>query len=125
MLKKRLSFTLLAVLCIALVGCANQTKPTTLPTGAIDQTDATVYRVLTDAQAFLTDIRAGSTSGKLVLSPAQKTTFNALVTSYDATESLWQAYHAKASTDAAGLTASANTLNANLTSAQSTILGAQ
>ena len=105
-----------------MIGCSTKSGTTTLPTNAIDQTDATVYRILSDSQAFLTDIRAGVTAGKLVLTPAQKTTFNALVTSYDATEGLWQAYHAKASTDAAGLTASANTLNTQLTSAQSTIL---
>jgi hypothetical protein len=121
-MRHRIKLAALPLLLMILVGCAAKSPTATLPTGAIDSTDATVYRILSDAQAFLSDIRAGVSGGSLVLSPTQKTAFNDLVKSYNATEGAYQAYHAGASKDAAGLTASANALNTSLASAQSTIV---
>jgi hypothetical protein len=121
-MRHRIKFAALPLLLMILVGCAAKNPTATLPTGAIDQTDATVYRILSDAQAFLSDIRAGVSGGSLKLTATQQTAFNDLVKSYNVTEAAWQAYHAGASRDSASLTASANALNSSLASAQSSIV---
>lgn len=105
-----------------LAGCAAKNQPPQpLPIGAIDQTDATTYRVLADAQAFLTSIRGSVTEGKLTLNPTQKQVFNSLVASYNATEVLWKAYHSGQSKDAQGLATATAKLNTDLTAATAQI----
>ena len=124
MMSKRYPFALSVLLALTLlVGCAaKSTTPTPLPTGAINQTDASTYRVLNDAHAFLQSIRDSVTAGNLTLTAAQKATFNALVVSSNAADATWKAYHSGQSTDATKLAAQVNKLNADMSAAQSQII---
>jgi hypothetical protein len=82
-------------------GCANSTKPVTLPPGALNQFDATSYESLMGAQAVLNSVKADL--GKLP--PAAKPALNKAIASYNVAEAAWQAYHAGKSGDQAALTA--------------------
>ena len=116
-------FLVLVLLALLLVGCAAKSSTTTpLPTGAINQTDATTYRVLNDAHAFLQSIRDSVTAGNLTLTATQKKTFNDLAISSNAADATWKAYHSGQSTDAATLAAQVNKLNADLSAAQAQIV---
>jgi hypothetical protein len=119
-----LSLALIAMLLMVGIGCANNPKPQTLPTGATSAADANSYRVLNDAHAFLQSIRDSVTSGKLTLSATQKQAFNDLVLSSNAADALWQTCHAGGCSAAQQqqLTDSTNKLNANLATAQSQIV---
>lgn len=115
--------TLICLLLAAgLVGCAakSATNPP-LPVGAINQTDATSYRVLNDAHAFLQSIGDSVRAGKLTLNATQKSAYNVLVASSNAADAAWQQYHSGASTDAAALTAKVNQLNSDMANAKSLI----
>jgi outer membrane murein-binding lipoprotein Lpp len=114
---------IVALLLPLMVGCANNPKPQTLPTGANSVADAQTYRVLSDAQAFLNSIRTSVTAGTISLTATQKTAFNDVATSYNAAEALWQTCHAGgcSAQQQTQLTTQVNTLNAQLTTAQKAI----
>jgi len=116
---------ILACLLLTLaVGCANNPKPTTLPTGATSVADATTYRVLNDAHAFLQSIRDSVAAGKLTLTATQKTAFNSLVAASNSADALWETCHAGGCTTAQQqqLTTQTNQLNASLATAQQQIV---
>jgi PBP1b-binding outer membrane lipoprotein LpoB len=121
---KKLLFVLMLAACLILAGCAAKTttSTTTLPAGAINTTDASAYRVLSDAKAFLSSIQSSTAAGTLTLTAAQKTVVNNLITASNTADQLWEAYHAGASTDAAGLTTAVNNLNSALATAQAQIV---
>ena len=119
---KRFSVVILALALFA--GCTHKSQP--LPAGATSVPDATSYRVLADAQAFLNSVRQSVTDGKLKLSQSQHDAFNDLTAAYNIAEAEWQTCHAGAcSTEAqTKLATDVNTLNTKLASAQ-TQIGAQ
>ena len=120
---------LIALLTLTLLGCAAKTTSTPLPIGATNPTDASSYRVLVDAKAFLGSIGSSVTAGKLTLTATQKTTYNALVTASNTADALWEQYHAataaQQATLAPQLTTATNNLNAALAAAQGQITVAQ
>ena len=110
------------ILALALcTGCAHKVNP--LPQGAISQNDASSFRVLADAHAFLQSIRDSVTAGKLTLTPNQKAAFNDVVASYNAAEATWQLCHTGACTaqQQNNLNTQVGQLNNKLVSAQSVI----
>ena len=110
------------ILAISLVGCATKTSTTPLPTGAINQSDATTYRVLADAHAFLLSIKNSVAAGTLILSVSQKKLFNDLIISSNTADALWQQYHAGQVAVLPQLTTATNNLNLALGNAQAQIL---
>ena len=120
---KRFSVIILALAMLS--GCAHKSQP--LPVGANGAADATTYRVLADAQAFLGSIRQSVADGKLKLTQSQHDAFNALATAYNVAEAEWQTCHAGAcSTQAQDkLSTDVGTLNSQLAAAQSKIGGAK
>lgn len=121
----KLTLALIAMLLMVSIGCSNNPKPTTLPAGATSAADATSYRVLADAQAFLNSIQDSVKQGKLTLSPAQKTAYNDVTVSYNAAEATWQLCHAGgcSSQQQQNLADQTNQLNVKLTTAQKAIAG--
>jgi predicted small lipoprotein YifL len=112
------------LLAVTLIGCATQKQPTTLPAGAMSAADASSYRVLNDAHAFLRSIRDSVSAGKLTLTATQKTAFNNLVASSNAADALWTTCHNGGCTAAQQqqLTTQTNNLNATLATVQSQIV---
>lgn len=123
---KKVTYALIilaTLVCFA--GCAGQKTTTTvsgtaptLPANARDATDANAFRVIADAYAFLNSI----SNSQITLTAAQKTVFNDVVVAYNTAYTLGLAYHAGASSDAAGLTAATNNLSTQLTSASTQIV---
>ena len=92
---------IMAVIAMVLVlatlaGCRHNpaTPATPVPPGAINQLDATSFRVLSDAQAAINSVKADVANGTVTLAPAQKTVLNQIISDYDVAEGLAQAYHA-------------------------------
>lgn len=113
------------VLALALMaGCSGNPKPQTLPTGATSAADASTYRVLNDAHAFLQSIRDSVAAGKLTLTATEKTTFNSLITASNAADQLWTTCHNGGCTaqQQTQLSTNVNQLNAQLSAAQSQIV---
>lgn len=96
------------ILCLTLTGCAKKVSAP-LP-GSINSFDSISYQTLMDAQAAINAVKADVTAQKIVLSPAQKTVLNQAIQDYDIGQATWQAYHAGATQDTAGLTAAINQL---------------
>ena len=90
MRKRSITLAVMVLVVAALIGCANQTKPATLPPGALNTFDATSYESLMGAQAVLNSVKADI--GKLP--PEAKPALNKAIASYNAAEAAWQAYHA-------------------------------
>lgn len=88
---------LLAVL--GMVGCAAQGSHATLPTGALNQFDATSYESLMGAQAVLNSAKADVSK----LPVGAKPILNKAIASYNVAEAAWQAYHAGSNNDQAAL----------------------
>jgi len=122
--RNKLTLALIAMLLMVVIGCSNNPKPQTLPTGATSAPDAKSYRVLADAQAFLGSISTSVQSGKLTLTATQKQSFNDITVAYNAAEALWQTCHAGGCTAAqqTQLGTQANQLNAQLAAAQKVIV---
>jgi hypothetical protein len=116
---------------VTIVSCnhnpASTTPSTPPPPGAVNQFDATVYRVLSDAQAAIESIKSDQQSGKITLSAQEKSIFNQLIQHYNAAESLAQAYHAAAQTgnpDTATLTTAINQVISDIAAVTQQIQGA-
>lgn len=107
-------------LLLVLAACAHQHQTQPLPQGATSQADATAYRVLADAQAFLGSVRQSVEAGKLHMSVAQKLAFNSLVEAYNVAEAEWQTCHAGhcSEGDQQKMQADVGGLNAKLSAAQ-------
>lgn len=122
-MRLNLSIAVLAVLLAA--GCARNTNAP-LPAGATSPSDASSYRVLNDAHAFLQSIRDSVAAGKLTLTAAQKAIFNDLVTASNAADATWELCHAGGCTtqQQTQLATQTNDLNGKLATAQSQIVTA-
>ena len=117
--------TLLPVIALMLLlGCVHNStsKPVTpnLPTNARDTADANAFRVIADAWAFLSSVNTSVTSGKLTLTPQQKTLYNDTVAAYNTAYAIGLAYH-NGSGSQANLTTATSALQTKLTAASSQI----
>lgn len=82
------------LLILLLVGCANQSKPQTLPPGALNSFDANSYVTLMGIQAALNSAKADYEAGRYPQSPQAKQALNAAISAYNVAEAAWQAEHA-------------------------------
>ena len=87
-----------AGLLLPLAGCVHRVAtakaPAPLPAGAVDLLDATSNEVLQAAYAFASRISADTLSGKLKLTPAQRTAMARLNTTLNIADGFEQTYHA-------------------------------
>ena len=96
-MKLKLSLTAIAgLLLLTLMGCASNPKPVTLPPGALNQADATMYESLMGAQAVLESVKADIAK----LPPEAKPALNKAIASYNVAENAWKIYHASGAGDA-------------------------
>lgn len=85
---------LLMTVSLVLAGCAHKTStPTPLPTGAVDQFDATAYRVVHDAGASIDSVNSDIRAGKLTMTESQRAVFYKFIASYNVAEDAGKAYH--------------------------------
>jgi hypothetical protein len=97
----------LLLLCM-LGGChtATITPPTTaLAPGYLNAADQQMGEILSGARAFYTSIQTQSATGKITLTPAVKTSFNAFGVALNSAEAVYLAYHNGTATQAAAQTA--------------------
>ncbi len=97
-MKKSISATLAMAIVILLVGCANQAKPKTVPPGALNAVDASLYDSLLVAQATLESVKADA--GKLP--PSAKPSLNKAIASYNVAEEAYQTYRTAVAAGKAG-----------------------
>ena len=93
----------LAALLAAGLGCAAKKTPAALPPGAINQFDATSFRVLSDAQAAINSVKSDIAAGKVTPSDAEKKVLNQIIADYNTANDLYQSYHSGATNDTTGL----------------------
>lgn len=96
------------ILAAALIcGCQKNVNapPAPLPPGATSQFDATSYRVIEDTHAAIKSLRDSAASGKIVLTPAQKSQMNQVIADQNTAQELWKAYHAAPTGDTTALSA--------------------
>lgn len=119
---------LYVTLNVLVVGCQHKvaTAATPVPPGAVNQFDATAYRICADAQAAIESVKADVAAGTVTLTDPQKAILNQLIAHYNTAESLAQAYHANANgnADTSSLTAALNQLVADIAAVATQIQGA-
>jgi hypothetical protein len=102
---------LLLLLTLSAACHKSATTNTPLPPGAVNQLDATAFRVLSDAQAAINSLKADIESGKLTVTATQKAVLNQVIAHYNAAEGLAQSYHTTGGlNDPAALTAAISQL---------------
>ena len=116
---RRLKLASVVLAVLVLVACPNNPKPQTLPTGALNQFDATSYTSLMGAQAVLNSVKADVNK----LPPEAKPALNKAIASYNVAEAAWQAYHAGKSNDQAALTAAISQATGDVVALLSQISG--
>jgi hypothetical protein len=110
-MKKRATFAFVVLTLVAALGCAAKKPATsTLPPGAINQFDATSFRVLADAQAAINSVKSDIAAGKITPSDTEKKVLNQIIADYNKANDLYQAYHAGATTDTTALSQAINQL---------------
>jgi hypothetical protein len=107
----------IALAVALMVGCAAQNKPSTLPTGAINQLDASTYLVLRGTQAVLGSVRVDFDK----LPPSAKPAYNRAVASYNVAEAAWQTYHKSGGGDNTALLKAVNQASTDTTAVLTTI----
>ena len=123
-MRKRLGFAFVVLTLVAALGCAaKKTSTTTLPAGAINQFDATSYRVLSDAQAAINSVKSDIAAGKITPSQTEKTVLNQIIADYNKANDLYQAYHAGATTDTTALSQAVNQLVSDIAAVTTQIQG--
>lgn len=90
-------------------GCAGMTHVAIVHPGAKDPFDSAAYDALKDAKKTIDEARPKL----LIIDPAVKPLFNALVRSYNTADASWQIYHATAQ---AGTSSNATQLNQDIAS---------
>jgi hypothetical protein len=103
---------MLAIALMLAVGChkaatTGATSSPAVPPGAVNQFDATAYRICADAQAAIESVKADVAAGTVTLTDPQKVILNQLIAHYNTAESLAVAYHTNrnGNADTATLTA--------------------
>ena len=96
---KRISLVIVSMLVIlAMFGCANQTKPQTLPPGAFNSADAKLFDSLMVAQASLESVKKDAAN----LPASAKPLLNKAIASYNMAEAAYQGYRAAVAAGKAG-----------------------
>ena len=118
-------FSVLPLLLVLLVGlgCAAKKPAAMLPAGAINQFDATSYRVLSDAQAAINSVKSDISAGKVTPTEEEKKVLNQIIADYNSANDLYQAYHSQATTDTAGLSRAINQLISDIAAVSSQFQG--
>lgn len=122
MKKRFLVIPLLLVLAGGL-GCAAKKPPGSLPAGAINQFDATSYRVLSDAQAAINSVKNDIQAGKVTPTENEKKVLNQIIADYNTANDLYQSYHSGATTDTEGLSKAVNQLVSDIAAVSSQFQG--
>ncbi len=102
-MRRKVCLAFVVLTLMAALGCAAKKTNPVLPPGAINQFDATSFRVLADAQAAINSVKSDIAAGKITPSDAQKKVLNQIIADYNHANDLYQAYHAGATTDTTGL----------------------
>ena len=123
-MRSKLTIAFLALFLLSTVGCAAK-KPvlTPLPAGAINQFDATSFRVLSDAQASINSVKNDIAAGKITPSEDEKKVLNQIIADYNTANDLYQSYHSGATTDTAGLSKAVNQLIVDIAAVTSQLQG--
>jgi stress response protein SCP2 len=121
----RIALPLIAIVLMMVVGC-HHNPATTVPAGAINQFDATAYRILSDAQAAIEFIKKDVDAKTITLTDQQKAIFNQLIMHYNTAEAAAQAYHANGNgqADTSTLTTALNQVIADIAAVSTQIQGA-
>jgi hypothetical protein len=122
-MKRRFSVLPLLLLLLVGLGCAAKKPAATLPPGAINQFDATSYRVLSDAQAAINSVKADIAAGKVTATDEEKKVLNQIIADYNSANDLYQAYHSQATTDTGGLSRAINQLVSDIAAVSSQFQG--
>ena len=122
-MKKKLGVALAVLALLAALGCAAQKTPSPLPAGAINQFDATSFRVLADAQASINSVKADIAAGKITPSETEKKVLNQIIADYNKANDLYQAYHAQQTTDTTALSQAINQLVSDIAAVTTQIQG--
>ena len=102
-MRKRLVVAFLVLTLAAGLGCAAKKTPAALPPGAINQFDATSFRVLSDAQAAINSVKSDIAAGKVTPTDEEKKVLNQIIADYNTANDLYQAYHSQATSDTTAL----------------------
>jgi hypothetical protein len=94
MTRLRIRIAPILLMLILVAACHKNTVQAPLPAGAINQLDATAYRVLSDAQAAINSLKGDIESGKMTVTDTQKAVLNQVIAHYNVAEGLAQSYHA-------------------------------
>lgn len=103
-----LAMILIVAALVATSACNKNAVQAPLPTGAVNQVDFDTYRGLIDVQAAMLSIEDDISSGVVTMNATQLTVLGQVRKDYNIAEAAWQAYHAGATGDAAGLQAAVN-----------------
>jgi hypothetical protein len=122
-MKKKFSVLPLVLVLVVGLGCAAKKPAATLPPGAINQFDATSYRVLSDAQAAINSVKGDIAAGKVTPTEGEKKILNQIIADYNSANDLYQAYHLQATTDTAGLSRAINQLVSDIAAVSSQFQG--
>ena len=125
-MRRRILISLVAVALASGLGCASKkTASNPLPEGAINQFDATSFRVLADAQAAINSVKGDITAGKLNPTENEKKILNQIIDDYNGANTLYQAYHSGATSDTAGLSRAINQLVLDIAAVSSQLQGSK
>ncbi len=100
---RRAGYAFVLLMLAAALGCAAKKTSAPLPPGAINQFDATSFRVLADAQAAINSVKSDIAAGKITPSDTEKKVLNQIIADYNKANDLYQAYHAGATSDTTAL----------------------
>jgi hypothetical protein len=123
-MRHKLSLVFIALILASALGCAaKKPVPAPLPPGAINQFDATSFRILSDAQAAINSVKSDITAGKITPSEDEKKVLNQIIADYNTANDLYQSYHSGATTDTAGLSKAVNQLVVDIAAVSSQLQG--
>ncbi len=123
-MRKRFSIAFLALALASGIGCAaKKTTPAPLPPGAINQFDATSFRVLADAQAAINSVKSDIAAGKVTPTENEKKVLNQIIADYNTANDLYQSYHSGATNDTTGLSQAINQLVVDIAAVSTQLQG--
>ena len=98
----KLRYLLLSsILALPLTACTNPANtsqpPAAIAPGYLNIDDQHMGEILFGARAFYVSVQQQSAMGKVILTPTEKTTFNAFATALNTAEAAYLSYHASPS----------------------------